>query len=80
MENTTVERKPYTIEEFDRLNDMCHACKLRRPETPTKDCNIRRKLIVEQSPVAWKHKHLFFVNGKCKMFKPVEKKIKAGKK
>ena len=63
------QEKPYSIEEFDALNEQCHKCKLRRPDTPTKDCNIRRKLITEQSPVAWKHKHLFFVQGnKCKMF------------
>ena len=65
----------FTVDEFDALNEQCHECKLRRPDTPTKDCNVRRKLIVEKSPVAWKHKHLFFVGkNKCKMFKPKEKK------
>lgn len=63
-----------TVEQYDNLNEQCHACKLRRPETPTKDCNIRVKLIVNKSPVGWKLKHLFMPDGKhCKMFKPKEK-------
>ena len=58
--------------ELYNLADQCKECKLRRPNTPTKDCNIHKKLVVDDSPVAWKHKHLFFVNKggvqMCKMF------------
>ena len=55
--------------EIDKLNSYCMQCKLRRPDTPTKDCAVRIKLVVEDSNVAWRNKYLFFDdNGICKMF------------
>lgn len=59
-------------EELYDLAEQCKLCRLRRKDAPTKDCNIHRKLVVDDSPVAWKHKHLFFENKggvqMCKMF------------
>lgn len=55
--------------EIDRLAQQCSVCKLRKPSTPTKDCAVRLKLVVNDSKVAWKHRHLFLhSNGHCKMF------------
>ena len=57
--------------EMDALRQQCNICKLKKPNTPTKDCAVRIKLIVEDSKVAWKHRHLFFHSGPgnhCKMF------------
>lgn len=57
--------------EVDALKQQCSICKLSRPKTPTKDCDIKIKLTVTDSDVAWKHKHLFLhTDGHCKMFKP----------
>ena len=55
--------------EVDAVRMQCDICDLNRPKTPTKDCAIKHKLVIEDSEIAWKHKHLFLVNGKCKMFK-----------
>lgn len=62
------------VRELYELAEQCKQCKFRRPKTPTKDCNIHRKLVVEDSPVAWKHRHLFLYNGGnvCKMFKAAD--------
>lgn len=61
--------------EIDALKEQCGICKLYKPSTPTKDCDVRRKLVKEDSPVAWKHKHLFLhTNGHCKMHRPKETK------
>ena len=61
--------------EVDALREQCDKCKLYRPSTPTKDCDVRRKLVKEDSEIAWKHKHLFMhSNGHCKMFKIKETK------
>lgn len=55
--------------EVDYLAAQCDVCKLKKPNTPTKDCAIRIKLIVDDSPVGWEKKHLFLhTNGHCKMF------------
>jgi len=54
--------------EIDALNAQCGRCKLKRPDTPTKDCAVRIKLVVDDSEVAWKHRHLFLNGRKCKMF------------
>ena len=55
---------------IDALRRQCEECKLgKKPIGPKSGCEVRKKLIIDQSPVAWKHKHLFFDNkGKCKMF------------
>lgn len=59
-------------EELYDLAEQCKLCRLRRKDAPTKDCNVHRKLVVDDSPVAWKHKQLFFVYKggvqMCKMF------------
>ena len=53
----------------DALKAQCDVCKLNKPKTPTKDCAVRIKLVVNDSEVGWKHKHLFLANnGRCKMF------------
>jgi len=54
--------------EIDSLKEQCDGCKLNKPNTPTKDCAVRIKLVVEDSDVGWKHRHLFLEKGKCKMF------------
>ena len=55
--------------EVDKLAQQCSICKLRRPNTPTKDCAVRIKLVVNDSKVGWDRKHLFLhANGRCKMF------------
>lgn len=56
----------------DRLKEQCEECKLGKKDIgPRSGCEIRKKLVIDQSEVAWKHKHLFFDgNGKCKMFQP----------
>ena len=63
--------------EVDRLREQCSICKLWRPDTPTRDCDVRRKLVTYDSDVAWKHKHLFFNEPgmHCKMFQPKEAKL-----
>ena len=55
--------------EIDAVKAQCDRCKLRRPDTPTKDCAVRLKLVVNDSDVAWKHRHLFLNGLKCKMYK-----------
>ena len=56
--------------EVDRLKQQCDVCDMNRPKTPTKDCAIKHKLVINDSEVGWKHKHLFLhTNGHCKMFK-----------
>lgn len=55
--------------EVDRLAEQCSICKLRKPNTPTKDCAVRIKLVVQDSEVGWSKKHLFLhTDGHCKMF------------
>ena len=56
--------------EVDKLRQQCDVCDMNRPKTPTKDCAIKHKLVINDSEVGWKHRHLFLnVNGSCKMFK-----------
>lgn len=64
--NTPKERH---AREVENLAAQCNRCKLWKPKTPTKDCDVRRKLVTQDSEVAWKHRHLFFNGNKCKMFK-----------
>lgn len=58
--------------EIDNLRQQCAVCSLNKPKTPTKDCDIKIKLTVNDSSVAWKHKHLFFNGQHCKMFKGIK--------
>jgi len=61
--------------EIDALAEQCKECRLNRAETPTKDCEVKIKLIKHDAPMAWKHKHLFLDgHGSCKMFKPADKR------
>lgn len=54
--------------EIDKLKEQCDRCKLKKPNTPTKDCAVRLKLVVNDSEVGWKHRNLFLNGIKCKMF------------
>lgn len=56
----------------DALRRQCEECKLGDKDIgPRSGCEVRKKLVIDQSDVAWKHKHLFFDRaGKCKMFIP----------
>lgn len=54
--------------EIDKLKEQCDRCKLKKPNTPTKDCAVRLKLVVNDSKVGWKHRNLFLNGIKCKMF------------
>lgn len=67
----TVEDDPKVkhAREVDAIRQQCDICELNRPKTPTKDCAIKHKLVINDSEVAWKHKHLFLSQGHCKMFK-----------
>lgn len=61
--------------EVDALKEQCDKCKLWKPNTPTKDCAVREKLVKKDSEVAWKNRHLFLSNnGRCKMFQAKETK------
>lgn len=57
---------------IDALRKQCEECKLGKKEIgPKSGCEVRKKLVIDQNDVAWKHKHLFFDrSGKCKMFQP----------
>lgn len=60
----------------DKLKEQCEECKLgKKPIGPKSGCDIRKKLVIDQSEVAWKHKHLFLKDGNCKMFQPAKKKL-----
>lgn len=71
MAELTAAEKKHRQELYD-LAEQCKECRFRRKDAPTKDCNIHRKLVVDDSPIAWKHKQLFLVvkGGvqMCKMF------------
>ena len=55
--------------EVDRLAQQCSICRFWKPNTPTKDCAIREKLVQKDSKVAWDRKHLFlYSDGHCKHF------------
>lgn len=56
--------------QVDNLRQQCIVCALNKPKTPTKDCAIKHKLVINDSKVGWKNKHLFLhSDGHCKMFK-----------
>ena len=75
MKTTKIPTAEDTLEQLharavDRVRMQCAICKRNKPDTPTKDCDIKVKLVVKDSDVAWKHKHLFLtLQGECKMFK-----------
>lgn len=73
MRTTKIQKKltPQEVHarEVDNLREQCERCEMNRPKTPTKDCDVKIKLVQKDSQVAWKHKHLFFNGNKCKMFK-----------
>lgn len=56
---------------LDSLRAQCETCALgKKAIGPRSGCDLRKKLIIDKSEVAWKHKHLFFdSHGKCKMWK-----------
>lgn len=62
---------------IDALRKQCDECKLgKKPIGPKSGCEVRKKLVIDQSEVAWKNKHLFFDNkGTCKIFKPRKESI-----
>ena len=70
-------RRQMRAQEVDSLKRQCDACKLGQKEIgPRSGCDIKKKLVVDQNEVAWKHKHLFFKpNGECKMRQPIERKL-----
>lgn len=57
---------------IDALRRQCDQCKLgAKPIGPKSGCEVRKKLVIDQSDVAWKNKHLFFDDkGMCKMAQP----------
>ena len=59
-------------EEVYKLAEQCKDCKLgQKPIGPRSGCDVRKKLVIDDNPVAWKHKHLFFDRyGNCKMWMP----------
>lgn len=59
------------------LKEQCDTCKLGKKEIgPRSGCDVKKKLVIDRSEVAWKHKHLFFKqNGECKMRQPIEVKL-----
>lgn len=66
--------KEQRADDIDALRRQCEECKLgKKPIGPKSGCEIRKKLTIDQSEVAWKNKHLFFDDkGRCKMFRPVK--------
>ena len=64
-------------DEVDMLRRQCSECKLGAKDiTPRGGCEVRKKLVIDQSEVAWSHKQLFFDDrGKCKMFQEKERKV-----
>ena len=50
--------------------DNCATCKLGNVRLgPKSGCEVRKKLVLDLNPVAWKHIKLFVENGRCKMYK-----------
>ena len=58
----------------EQLRRQCKECKLgQKPIGPKSGCEVRKKLVIDQSDVAWKNKYLFFDDkGQCKMFRAVK--------
>ena len=57
-------------EEVYKLAEQCKDCKLgQKPIGPRSGCDVRKKLVIDDNPVAWKHIRLFVENGRCKMYK-----------
>lgn len=72
-EMTEAERRrlQVIVMKADKLDEQCKRCKLGDVKIgPKSGCEIRKKLVIDRSEVAWKHEHLFFDNKRrCKMFK-----------
>lgn len=63
--------KEILARKVDNLQRQCEKCMLgKKPIGPKSGCEVRKKLVVDQSEVAWKHEHLFIKDGNCKMFHP----------
>lgn len=64
--------KAYINEAVYKLADQCKTCKQgQKPIGPRSGCDIRKKLVQDKNPIAWKHKRLFLEDsGKCKLWKP----------
>ena len=61
--------------EIDAMAEQCYDCRFNKPQTPTKDCEIKIKLIKHDAPMAWKHRHLFLNgDGGCKKFQAADKR------
>ena len=55
--------------EKDNLQKQCDTCKLGGNIGPRSGCEVRKKLIIDDSRVAWKNRYLFFDdNNQCKMY------------
>ena len=53
----------------DMLRAQCAKCKRGDKMGPKSGCDVRKKLIIDDSAVAWKNQYLFFDdNGNCKMY------------
>lgn len=59
---------------IDALKRQCDKCKIGKKKIgPKSGCDLRKKLIIEQSEIAWEHKKLFLNDkDKCTMFQPKE--------
>lgn len=55
--------------EVDALKEQCDTCKLYKKDNKHGGCEVRWKLVSQDSDVAWKKKTLFLDrNGNCKMY------------
>lgn len=60
--------------EIDALKKQCAECKHGLKEIgPRSGCEVRKKLTIDQSDVAWRNKYLFFDGDKCKMFVEIKR-------
>ena len=61
--------------EVDALLRQCKTCKFDGFTTAGNSrCDVKKKLVIDDNDVAWKHKHLFFnKDGSCKLYQ-VKKK------
>ena len=65
----------YHMLEIDALTRQCRTCKFNGfTDTLRSRCDVKKKLVIDDNDVAWKHKHLFLNNdGSCKMYKEKKK-------
>jgi len=56
-------------EEKDALRKQCETCKLNKDIGPRSGCEVKKKLVIDDSSVAWRNKYLFFDDeNRCKMY------------